>query len=322
MNAIGTMKDLLRTADLGRENLSWLLDLAASMKREPLQCPAGLRAQTVVLALSAPSTHTRIAFQTAVAHFGGTALVVDVHELQRGETIEDAARMISTYARALVIRTDHHDDVQRLAAAATISVVNAGSELHHPCQSIGDLLTLREELGGLQGRRLVVVGGGGVAHSLMEGCALAGMDVTVVAPPGYDPHPAVVTAAQHLASRSGSHVTVMRDLRGAVCDADAVYTGAWSPAHAEAFRPYRIDAALMKLGAPHAVLLHCLPAHRSEDVTAEVFDGPRSRVFNQAANQLPAAQAILYALITGALPRRTDIPAPPVAREHALVGAL
>jgi ornithine carbamoyltransferase len=323
-----TMKDLLRTADLGHDNLLALLDLGERLARDPLEHRCLLSGDTVVLYFNKPSTRTRLSFETAVAHLGGTPVTVGPHELQldRGETIEDTARVISSYARAFVIRTFSDNDVRRFAAAATIPVINALTDGHHPCQSIADLMTLRETFGDLRGRRLAFVGDGdNVAHSLLEACALAGVDIAVATPLGYEPDDAVVQRARDIAGRQGSMVLVTDDLHEAVRHADAVYTDVWASmgvpesdraARAHAFRPYRVDAAVMAHAAPHAIFLHCLPAHRGEEVTAEVIDGPRSRVFRQAANRLPSEQAILCALVSGLLPR-DGAPA-----EHALAGAV
>ena len=311
----GVMKDLLRTADLGRDNLLALLDLGERMRSTPHEFHTLLRNDTVVLYFNKPSTRTRISFETAVAHLGGTPLAVGAHELQldRGETVEDTARVIGSYARAFVIRTFSDDDVRRFAAACPVPVVNALTDGHHPCQSVGDLMTLRQQLGGLEGRRVVFVGDGdNVSHSLMEAGALAGMDVVVCTPPGYEPDADVVHLAQRIAVDTGGRIGVSNDPDEAVRGADAVYTDVWlsmgvseleRAARVQAFRPYHVDARLMSLAAPGAIFLHCLPAHRGEEVTAEVFDGPQSRVFEQAANRLPSEQAILYALLTGLLPQ-------------------
>ena len=307
------LKDLLTIADLGRDNLLTLLDIAASFKRNPHETPELLRDHSVVLYFNKPSTRTRISFETAVAQLGGTPIVVGPHDLQldRGETIEDTARVISSYARAFVIRTFGDADVRRFAAAASIPVVNALTDRHHPCQVIGDLLTLRELWGTLEGRRVAFIGDGdNVATSLIQGCALLGIHVAVATPHGYAPDDGLVAAARRVAAVSGADVVVTEDWRRAVSGADAVYTDVWlsmdipeeeRSARTEAFCPYQVNAELMRLANPDAIFLHCLPAHRGEEVSAEVFDGPQSRVFEQAANRLPTEQAVLFALITGRL---------------------
>ncbi len=309
----GPVSDLLTTADLGAENLIALLDLAAQCKELPHRFSDLLRGDTVVLYFNKPSTRTRISFETAVTRLGGTPLSIGPHELQldRGETIEDTARVISSYSRAFVIRTFSDDDVRRFADASTIPVINALTDLHHPCQSVGDMLTLRELWGGFSGRRLAFIGDGdNVAHSLIEACALVGVDIAVAAPPGYEPDPDVVARAVDLAAECDSRVVITNDPLEAVRGADAVYTDVWlsmgvseleRASRIHAFQPYQVDSRLMEHAAPDAVFLHCLPAHRGEEVTADVFDGPQSRVFHQAANRLPTEQAILWALIQGTL---------------------
>lgn len=308
------VKDLLTTAALGRANLLTLLDLAARFKRDALCEQRLLRGDTVVLYFNKPSTRTRISFETAVAHLGGTPLAVGSHELQldRGETVEDTARVISSYARAFVIRTFNDEVVRRFAMAASIPVINALTDLHHPCQSVGDLLTMRELWGGCAGHRLAFIGDGdNVAHSLLEGCALLGIDIAVASPPGYQPDADVVVRARRLAAANGSSVIITEDPIEAVRGATAVYTDVWlsmgvpeleRATRIQAFRDYQVDARLMARARPEAVFLHCLPAHRGEEVTAEVIDGPQSRVFQQASNRLPTEQAILFALLTGMLP--------------------
>jgi len=304
------MKDLLRTADLSAGDLEQLLREARTYKRGAYPRPAaGLAGKTVVCYFAKPSTRTRISFETAITRLGGAAIAVGPNELQlgRGETIEDTARVLSRYAAAIVIRTYADDDVARLAAAATVPVINALTDGHHPCQSLADLLTLQERFGTLAGLKVAYVGdGNNVAHSLMEACALAGADIAVATPPGYEPDPGVVRRAEELSSHSDSLVTVTHDPLKAVAGADAVYTDVWvsmgdpdaeRAARVTALSPYRVDEALMAEAAPHAVFLHCLPAHRGEEVAAAVIDGPASLVFDQAENRLHTAHALLHALV-------------------------
>ncbi len=306
------LKDLLRVSDLSRGNLLTVLETARRFKDAPLSKLGELEGETVVLYFNKPSTRTRISFETAIVRLGGIPVSVGSNELQlnRGETIEDTARVISSYASAFVVRTFSDDDVRRFAAAATIPVVNALTDLHHPCQILGDLLTMQEEWGRVEGRRVAYVGDGdNVAHSLLEGCALLGIDIVVASPQGYEPLPGVVTEARRLAAASGSRVIVTNDAEVAVQDADAVYTDVWlsmgvpqeeQAARREAFRPFQVNESLMSR-APHAIFMHCLPAHRGEEVTDEVMDGAQSRVFPQAANRLPTEQALLWALLRGEL---------------------
>jgi ornithine carbamoyltransferase len=307
------MKDLLRTLDLGRDNLLRLLEASTKFKREPLSQHDLLRGESVVMYFSKPSTRTRISFAAAIARLGGTPVAVGLQELQlgRGETVEDTARVISSYSRAFVIRTFSDEDVRRFASTATIPVINALTDGHHPCQSVADLLTLHEIWGRMEGRRVAFVGdGNNVAHSLMEGCALLGVDIAVATPHGHEPDPAIVEEVRRTAAANRCTVLVTNDPAEAVRNAGAVYTDVWvsmgvpeteRDARLREFQPYQVDARLMKKAADGAVFLHCLPAHRGEEVTAEVIDGPRSHVFPQAANRLPTEQAVLWALITGAL---------------------
>jgi ornithine carbamoyltransferase len=308
------MKDLLRTGDLTPDDLSLLLDLSAAFKRDPLGRDGLLRGGSVVLYFTKPSTRTRISLETAVARLGGLPISVGTHELQlgRGETIEDTARVIGSYARAFFIRTFADEDVEEFAAAAPIPVINALTDLHHPLQSVADMLTLRERFGDLRGLRLAYVGDGNnnVAHSLMEAAMLLGLDMALASPPSYEPSPDVTARARARAESTGGRLTLTHDPAEAVRGARAVYTDLWVSlgnadherrARAAALAPYRVDAPLMAHADREAVFMHCLPAHRGEEVAVEVIDGPRSIVFPQAANRLPTGQAVLCALLEGRL---------------------
>jgi ornithine carbamoyltransferase len=307
------LRHLLRTSDLTPADLERLLALAAAFKTAPYRARERLRNETVVLYFNKPSTRTRISFETAVARLGGTPIGVGPADLQlgRGETIEDTAGVLSRYARAFVIRTFAHADVERFAATSAIPVVNALTDAHHPCQSLADLLTLREKKGELAGRKLAYVGAGNnVTHSLLEAAALAGLRISVATPAEYAPDAAIVSRARELARATGAVIEVGVDPLAAVRDADAVYTDAWlsmgDPDSERAQRlarlgPYQADARLMACARPDAIFMHCLPDHRGEEVTAEVVDGPRSVVFDQAENRLHTAVAVLSALLDSVL---------------------
>jgi ornithine carbamoyltransferase len=308
------MKDLLRTSDLTPNDLTLLLDLADTFKHAPLEQYQLLTGKTVVLYFAKPSTRTRLSFETAVAHLGGIPSTVGPSELQigRGETLEDTAKVVSRYAEAFVIRTYADDDVHLVASAASIPVINALTDGHHPCQSLADLLTLRQHWGTLKGKKLAYVGAGNnVLHSLLEAAALAGMTLHAATPADYAPDPVIVAGAQAIAAQTGATLHLTTDPYEAAWDAEAVYTDAWvsmgdsdatRAARFAALTPYRVTTALMgDVAAPGAIFLHCLPAHRGEEVTAEVLDGPQSVVFDQAENRLHTGQAVLYALLTGAL---------------------
>jgi ornithine carbamoyltransferase len=317
------MKDLLRIADLSSADLQLLLDQATVAKADPHQHPDLLRGDTVALYFAKPSTRTRLAFQTAVTRLGGMPLVLGPHELQRtrGETIEDTARVISRYVRAMVVRTFADHDLRQVAAAASVPVVNALTDRHDPCQTLAGLLTLRQRWGALGGHKIAYVGVvGNVAHSLLEAAALAGMDVAVATPYGLEPHPEVVARARALAAERGSQVQCTLDEAAAVRDADAVVTDAWmsmhDPQRARAARErlleaFQVNERLLAGAKPDAVFLHCLPAYRGQEVTSEVIDGPRSLVFEQAANLLPIAQTVLYLLLEGRLHGHSDGPPVP-----------
>ncbi|MCK6593122.1 MAG: ornithine carbamoyltransferase [Polyangiaceae bacterium] len=303
------LKDLLRTSDLSASDLTALLDRSAELKRAPHSRRDLLKGEAVVMYFSKPSTRTRISFEVAIARLGGLPVTVAATDLQlgRGETIEDTARVISRYAKAFVIRTFRDADVETFAKAASIPVVNALTDGHHPCQSVADLLTLREKFGSLEGLKLVYLGAGNnVAHSLLEAGALAGMRVVVAAPAKLSPSSEVVLKARAVAEKTGGSVEVTEDPKEAVKGADALYTDVWlsmgDPDEEKAMRkellgPYQVGAEQMARAKPGAVFMHCLPAHRGDEVTAEVIDGPASVVFDQAENRLHTEAAILVALL-------------------------
>jgi ornithine carbamoyltransferase len=302
--------NLLSIGDLSGADLGDLLDLAERMKASPHGWVDSLRGETAVCLFEKPSTRTRVSFAAAAQRLGMLPLMVGGAELQlgRGEPIADTARVLSGYAAAIVVRTYAQERLVDMAAAASVPVINALSDQHHPCQALADLLTLRERFGGLRGLKLAYVGdGNNVAASLLEAGALAGMTVTVASPAGYWPESHVLLGAEAAADLHGGAVAVVDDPVEAVRGANAVYTDVWTSMgedeqrHAReiAFAKYTVDAGLMEHAEPSAIFLHCLPAHRGEEVTAEVIDGPASAVWEQAANRMPTEQAVLYALIKG-----------------------
>jgi ornithine carbamoyltransferase len=305
------MKDLLRTADLTPADFNLLLDLSQELKQSPLKHHGFLTGKTVVLYFAKPSTRTRLSFETAVTRLGGMPLTVGSDELQvgRGETLEDTAKVVSRYAEAFVIRTFADDDVKLVAESASIPVINALTDGHHPCQSLADILTLKQHWGTLSGKKLAYVGNSNnVAHSLLEASALAGVDITMASPDGYQLDADVVANAKAIAAQQGSKVVMTNDPFEAVSGASAVYTDAWISmgdpealwsAQVSALTPYRVNQQLMNHAAPGAIFMHCLPAHRGDEVTTEVIDGPQSVVFDQAENRLHTSHALLYALIGG-----------------------
>ncbi len=309
--------DFLRVAELTTAQLDHLLDLSSELKAKPNARRAALQGETLALIFDKPSTRTRVSFGAAAWRLGMLPLELRPKGLQlgRGEPLEDTARALSGYVAAIVVRTFAQRTIEELAEAAEVPVINALSDTHHPCQALADLLTLRERFGALAGLKVAYVGdGNNVAHSLVEAGALAGVEVAVASPAGYEPHPDVVAWARSV----GGAVEVLDDPAAAVAGADAVYTDTWVSMGQDADRdlrladlaPYRVDASLLAHARPGAIVLHCLPAHRGEEVTTEVLDGPRSAIWQQASNRLPTEQALLHALITESRPEDAATPAP------------
>jgi ornithine carbamoyltransferase len=256
-----------------------------------------------------PSTRTRVSFAAACQHLGALPLGLRPDELQlgRGEPISDTARVLSGYASAIVVRTFAQSVLDEMAAAAEKPVINALTDDHHPCQALADLLTIRERFGSLQGVRVAYIGdGNNVAHSLMQAGALAGMHVVVGTPHGFEPDPAITDAASATALAHGGSIAVVHDPAEAVAGANAVYTDVWvsmgddeaqRAKRQEVLAAYQVSTELMRHADREAVFLHCLPAHRGEEVEADVIDGPASVVFRQAENRLWTEEAVLYAYI-------------------------
>jgi ornithine carbamoyltransferase len=304
-------RSLLRITDLNQGELLTLLALAAQLKAIPLreQQPL-LKGRTLVMLFEKPSLRTRISFEVGMSQLGGNAIFASGAEFQVGqrETPEDAARSLSRYADAIVIRTHAHEMLEKLANAATVPVVNALSRVAHPCQALADVLTIRERFGTLDGMRLAYIGDGrnNVAQSLAEAAALAGVSITFGCPPTHRPSDAFLA---HLIELGGTHNITARAFTSpvrAVKEVDVVYTDVWTSMgeeqfaerNAAALMPYQVNSKLMKAAAPHAVFMHCLPAHRGEEVTDEVMDGIQSVVFDQAENRMHVQKALLLALLT------------------------
>jgi ornithine carbamoyltransferase len=299
-------RDFLDIADFQAGDLRRIIDLAHSIKggRWAAQPLAG---KHVVLLFQRPSHRTRVSFEVGISRLGGAITNLGEQDLQLGvrETIGDAARVLDTYVDAIVARLRHHTDLVALAAASQKPVVNALTDRSHPCQVLADLLTLEEVGGPLSKQHVVFVGdGNNIAVSLMEAAARMEFRLTVISPPGYEPDPKIVGAARGL-SADGDLLTLTNDLAW-IEGASAVYTDVWasmgheaeSEARRRAFAEYQVNAGLMK-AAPDAAFMHCLPAHRGEEVTDEVIDGPQSVVFRQAGNRLYAQMALMAELLGG-----------------------
>jgi ornithine carbamoyltransferase len=301
-------RDFLSIDDVGPRELHHLLELAAKVKQSPGDHAARLAGMSVALIFEKPSTRTRVSFEVGVASLGGHPLALSSSELQlgRGETIEDTGRVLSRYCEAIVLRTFGQERLEALAAGATVPVVNSLSDYEHPCQILADLLTVIEKKGEPTGRTLAYLGdGNNVAHSLLLGGAMLGMHVRVATPTGFEPIPQVVERAGEIASETGGSIEVGNDPLTAVNGADILYTDVWASMgqereHAErvlVFTPFRIDAEKLSLAADDAIVMHCLPAHRGEEITDEVIDGPHSVVWDQAENRLHTQKALLLWLL-------------------------
>lgn len=305
------LKHLTRILDLRAHELEALLDLAEETRDDVTRHLNALAGRSIACIFEKPSTRTRVSFAAAVARLGATPVALTPQELQlgRGESIADTARSLSGYVDAIVIRTFAQETVTELARWATVPVVNALSDMHHPCQALADLLTIRESFGDLSGRRLAFCGDGGsnVVHSLLEAGALTGVDVTVACPAEYAPDPDVLHLARAAAEDTGAELQVVHDPRIAVAGAHAVYADVWASmgeeaereARARALAPYQVTEELMALAQPGAIFLHCLPAKRGEEVAAAVIDGSQSAVWQQSANRLPTEEAVLLTLTRG-----------------------
>jgi ornithine carbamoyltransferase len=303
-------RDLLSIADLTEEEFWELLEFAKLLKLETI---AGkrheyLKGKTLAMIFQKPSTRTRVAFEVGMYQLGGYALYLSSNDMQlkRGETIADTARVLSRFVDGIMARVFDHQDVVDLAKYGSVPVINGLSDEEHPSQVLADFLTIWEKFGTLKGLKLAYVGdGNNVAHSLLLAAGLVGMDIAVATPEGYEPKSFYVEKAKELAAGHGSSVQVLRDPVEAVTGADAVYTDVWASMGQEAeheerlkiFKPYQVNPELMSHADKHAIFLHCLPAHRGEEVVDEVADSPQSAIFDEAENRLHAHKAILALLM-------------------------
>ena len=302
-------RHFLRDDDLTPAEQSTVLDLAAEMKANrfhyrPLEGP-----RSVAVFFDKPSLRTRLSFEAGIAELGGQPIVVDtqVTHFGRGESLADAGRVVSRYVAAMVFRTTADERLTELTSGVTVPVINALTDGFHPCQLLADLQTIRERFGKTQNLKLAYVGdaANNMAHSYLLAGATAGMHVRVAGPSGFDPSPVVVAQAAEIAAWTGGSVDVVRDPFEAVDSADVLATDTWTSMGQEndgkdrltPFRPYQINEKLLAAAAPDAVVLHCLPAHRGEEITDEVMDGPQSAVFDQAENRLHAQKALLAWLL-------------------------
>lgn len=300
------MRSFLSVADLSRGDLFAVLDRAAVLKEETKQgrWRTEFAGKTVALLFQKPSLRTRVSFEQGIRQLGGHSLYLSPAEVGLGEreSVPDVARVLSRYVDCVVARTNRHFDLELLAQYATVPVVNALSDLSHPCQALADLLTVRERKDRLEGLVMAYIGdGNNVAHSLILGAAKVGLHLRIACPSGYEPRPAVVERSRADREATGATLSLLRSPAQAAAGADVLYTDVWTSMGQEAenllrrqaFAGYRIDSALMKLANPDAVVMHDLPAHRGEEITDEVIDGPQSVVFDQAENRLHAQKGLL-----------------------------
>ncbi|MFG3340245.1 ornithine carbamoyltransferase [Glycomyces sp. NPDC048151] len=302
-----TVKHFLKDDDLTVAQQAEVLDLAAKMKGDRHGYPALAGPKSVAVVFEKPSTRTRLSFDIGIAELGGHSVVIDAQSTQlgRGETVSDTARVLSRYVSAIVIRTFGDDRIEELAAHASVPVVNALTDGWHPCQLLADLQTIAEHKE-LKGTSIAYLGDAAfnMGNSTVIACSMAGMHVRVGAPAGYQPAPEVLARAAEINAETGGSVLVTADPVEAVSGADVVSTDAWvsmgmadNEKRIAELTPYQLNAELLAHAAPDSIVLHCLPAHRGEEITDEVMDGPRSRVFDQAENRLHAQKALLAWLL-------------------------
>ena len=309
------MKDLLRTEHLSREDVELILDTAAQFASKPLRSKDALANQSVAIYMTKSSTRTRLASETAVAHLGGTPIFLRGDDLQigRGETISDTAKTISGFASALIVRTFAQSDVDELGSHATIPVLNGLTDTDHPTQLLADWLTIREVFGSdISGRKFTYVGdGNNMAHAWLTMGAIMGAHVAVATPEGkWAPSETAIQAARDIAEKTGAKLEILTDPHAAAKDASVVYTDVWMSMgdpedvrseKLKALAPYSVTKDLMSVTTPDSIFMHCLPAHRGEEVEAEVIDGPKSVIWREAFHRRTTIQAILYHLVRGEL---------------------
>jgi ornithine carbamoyltransferase len=303
-------KDLLTLADFSADKIKGLLEKAKQLKEAHLQGAETsiLKGKILGMIFEKSSTRTRVSFEAGMLQLGGHALYLNSQDLQlgRGESIADTAKVLSQYVDGIMIRTFSHEKIQELAYHADIPVINGLTDLYHPCQALADLLTIEEKHGELKGQNLAYIGdGNNVAHSLMIASAKMGVNITIACPAGYEPDQSVLQQSQKFAELSGSKVIVTHNPEEAAANADAIYTDVWTSMGQEAendkrlkdFADYQVNEYLVQNAKKDYVFLHCLPAHRGEEVTAEVIDGKNSAVFQQAGNRLHVQKAILSEIL-------------------------
>jgi ornithine carbamoyltransferase len=304
--------DLVSTRELGSQGVEAVLHLAELMKSRPSVFQRSLAGKQMVMFFEKPSLRTRLTFEAGITSLGGTAIFVDQagSPLNARESLSDIAHNLERWIDVIVLRTFSHATIEQMAKHASVPVINALSDLEHPCQALADYFTLQERFGDVKKICLAYVGdGNNVAHSLLLTCACLGSSIRIATPKGYEPNPQIVADAKKIAKQTGASIELRNDPHAAVAGVDAVYTDAWASmgqeeeaqARAKVFPPYQVNRELMAEAAPHAVFMHCLPAHRGQEVTSEIMDSENSMIFEQAENRLHVQKAILYLLLGGAV---------------------
>src|ERR1700722_18997203 len=308
--------DLVSTCDLGPAGVKAVLNLAGIMKERPADFRKALMGRQMVMFFEKPSLRTRLTFEAGMSSMGGSAMFVDQTQKRLGarETLGDVAHNLERWVDLIVLRTFSQQTIEGMAEHASVPVINALSDFEHPCQALADYFTLQERFGNLRNICMAYVGdGNNVAHSLLLTCACLGSRIRVATPAGYGPNALIVAAAREIAQQTGAVIELLSDPHEAVEGVDAVYTDAWASMgqeheaekRARIFPPYQMNEELVAGAAPHAVFMHCLPAHRGEEITDAVMDSERSIVFEQAENRMHVQKAILYLLLGG----KTRLPA-------------
>lgn len=303
-------RHFLTVWDLNAEELAACLALAARCKRHPTTGHRVLSGRTLALVFQKPSVRTRVSFEVAIRALGGSSLYLgpDDTQLDTREPTRDVARTLSRYVQGIIARTFSHDQVEAFAAYASVPVINGLSQLHHPCQALADLLAIQERFGRLNGLTISYVGdGNNVLHSLIQGASVLGVSVRVATPRHYQPDPRIWRETARMATRHRARLTWSDDPSDAVEGADVIYTDVWTSmgqererrARAKAFQRFQVNRRLIAQAKPSCVVMHCLPAHRGEEITEEMFEGSRSIVFDQAENRLHAQKALLLMLFAG-----------------------
>jgi ornithine carbamoyltransferase len=304
-----THKDFLTLKDYSANQMMDLLELALQLKKQGKLTPPLLKGKILGMIFEKSSTRTRVSFEAAMLQLGGHAIHLSTRDIQmgRGETISDTAKVLSGYLDGIMIRTFHQSTVEELAENSTIPVINGLTDEYHPCQVLADLLTILEWKGSFKGKKLAYIGdGNNMAHSLMIGAAKVGMDCTVITPQKYEPNVSIVQYAHGIAKETGAQIEITNNPVKGIKNSDVIYSDVWASMGQEGefeermkyFQPYQVNQELVKHAKKDFIFMHCLPAHREEEVTAEIIDGPHSVVFQEAENRLHAQKALLVHLMS------------------------